>query len=78
MILIRDRCVHFYAHKFSNMILNCIANEIEPNETTEIRKFSAMVNGVKRHGLSLVDADDRAIIFRIMDCIQQIISTVGC
>ncbi|CAF3484580.1 unnamed protein product [Rotaria socialis] len=68
--------IRFYAHKFSNMILNCIANEIEPNETTQIEKFSVMENGVKRHGLSLIDADDRAIIFRIMDCIQQTISTV--
>ncbi|CAF4537775.1 unnamed protein product [Rotaria socialis] len=78
MMLISGLEIRFYAHKFSNMILNCIANEIEPNETTQIEKFSVMENGVKRHGLSLVDADDRAIIFRIMDSIQQTISTVLC
>ncbi len=74
MIRVSGSNVFFYSHKFSDGLLNSIRNGIEPLEPTQIQKFTRIVDGRVRHGLSLLSADDRVIIFQILDCIQQIIS----
>ncbi|CAF2236995.1 unnamed protein product [Rotaria magnacalcarata] len=66
--------VYFYSHKFSDALLNSIANGVEPMEHTRIKKFTVIDNNKKRHGSSLMIADDRALIFQVLDSIQQIIS----
>ena len=75
MIRVSGQYVFFYSHKFSEALLNSIANGIEPIDNTQIQKFAVMANDNREQiGLSLLIADDRAIIFNVLDCIQQIIS----
>ncbi|CAF1657625.1 unnamed protein product [Rotaria magnacalcarata] len=77
MIRVSGFDVYFYSHKFSDALLDSIANGVEPMEHTQIKKFTVIENNKKRHGLSLLIADDRALIFQVLDSIQQIISKTG-
>ena len=75
MIRVSGQYVFFYSHKFSEALLNSIANGIEPIDNSQIKKLSALENDPQAQlGLSLLVADHRAIIFNVLDCIQQIIS----
>jgi hypothetical protein len=75
MIRVSGHYVFFYSHKFSEALLDSIADAIEPIDNTQIQKFSALDNDPQEQlGLSLLVADHRAIIFNVLDCIQQIIS----
>ena len=66
--------VFLHSNKFSKALLNSIAEGIEHRQ---IQKFTVMEdNHLEQLGLSLLVADDHAIIFRILDCIQQIISRI--
>ena len=66
--------VFFYSHKFSDSLLNSIADGIEPLECTQIQKFTRIDGRAVSHGFSLLSPDDRVSIFEILDGIQQIIS----
>ena len=74
MIRVSGSNVFFYSHKFSDSLLNSIADGIEPLECSEIQKFTRIVNGIVSHDFSLLSPDDRVSIFEILDEIQQIIS----
>ena len=74
MIRVVDTGVYFYSHKFSDDLLNRIAKGNLPLDSTEIQKFAKIENGRPCHMFSLLSADDRAIIFQMLDSIQQIIS----
>ncbi len=76
MIRVSGSNVFFYSHKFSDNLLKSSANGTEPLDHSQIQRFTRIVNDQKRHGLSLLVADDRVIIFRILDCVQQIISNM--
>ena len=70
MIRTVDTIVYFYSHKFSDDLFNRIANGILPLGYTQIQRFARIENGTLLNGLSLLSADDRAIIFQILDSIQ--------
>ncbi len=76
MIRVSGPNIFFYSHEFSDNLLKSIATGIEPLAQSQIQKCTRIVNNQKRHGLSLLVADDRVIIFPILDCIQQIISKI--
>ena len=74
MIRTVDTSVFFYSHKFSDDLLNRVAIGNLPLDYTEIQKFAKIDNGISRNKFSLLSADDRPIIFQMLDSIQQIIS----
>ena len=74
MIRVDGTSVFFYSHKFSDDLLDRIANGILPLDCTEIQMFVQIEDGIYREKFSLLGADDRAIIFQMLDSIQQIIS----
>ncbi len=64
----------FYSHKFSDALLDSVANGIEPSDNTQIHEYTRIIERSRKSGLSLLRANDRVIIFQILDSIQQIIS----
>jgi hypothetical protein len=74
MIRVAGSIVYFYSHKFSDDLLDSVSKGTEPMEPTLIQKLAVVENGVKRHGFSLFDSEDRARIFNVLDCIQQIVT----
>ena len=74
MIRMLGTRVYFYSHKFSDDLLDRIANGTLLLDYSEIQKFAKIENGRLRDRFSLTIADDRAIIFQMLDSIQQIIS----
>ena len=74
MIRVVDTSVYFYSHKFSDDLLDRIANGILPLDCTEIQMFVKIEDDIFHEKFSLLVADDRKIIFQMLDSIQQIIS----
>ena len=71
MIRMSGTRVYFYSHKFSDDLLDRIAKENLPLDYTEIQKFARIDGGGRlHHDFMLLYADDRAIIFQILDSIQ--------
>ena len=74
MIRMSGTRVYFYSHKFSDDLLDGIAKGIVPLHRTQIQKFAKIDDRSLRDWFHLTIADDRAIIFQMLDSIQQIIS----
>lgn len=74
MIRVCGSNVFFYSAKFSREVLKGIAEGIEVPVHTSIQKFMVNKEEPKFEGLSLLFAEDRSMIFRVLDSIQQIIS----
>ena len=74
MIRVVDMSVFFYSHEFSDDLLDRIAKGIVPLDCTQIQKFVKIEDDIFGEKFSLLIADARAIIFQILDSIQQIIS----
>ncbi len=75
MIRVCGEYISFYSHKFSDHLLNSVANGIEPMKQTQIQKFTTIDEyNQNKYVFSLMVPDDRLIIFQVLDCIQQIIS----
>jgi len=74
MVRVVGSYVFFYSHRFSDVLLDCIADGIVPVDNSQIHKYARIIGDDIHYDLSLLDADDRVIIFQILDSIQQIIS----
>ena len=74
MIRVSGSSVFFYSMKFNSGVLKSIGEGVEAPEHTSIQKFIVTENDPKFNGLSLLFVEERAIIFRILYSIQQIIS----
>lgn len=74
MVRVAGSTVYFYSHRFSNCLLDSVSKGTEPMESTYIQKLSVVKDNTERHGFSLLDPDDRARIFKVLNCIQQIIA----
>ena len=74
MIRMLGTRVYFYSHKFSDDLLDRIAKGNLPLDCTEIQMFVKIEDDIFRENFSLLDAHTRAIIFQMLDSIQQIIS----
>jgi len=71
MIRVCSEYISFYSHKFSDHLLNSVANGIEPMEQTQIQKFTTIdEDNQKKYAFSLMLAEDRLIIFQVLDYIQ--------